>query len=122
MLLPRNRDWEAHGKHVEGIGLSGPSPPMVVYTGLGPPAAGWGVSPVGVVHLPVSQRLGSSVDRLSVNCRYGEYDESRRTKCRENVAHCTNSSRPLLTPPRDLTTVAEHRVALPRRSRRRGAW
>ena len=43
---------------------------------------------------PALMRLGSSIDRRSVNCRYGEDDESRRTKRRENVAHPSNSSRP----------------------------
>src|SRR5215203_3280315 len=49
---------------------------------------------LGIGNLAVSQRLGSSIDRRSVNCRYGEDDESRRTKRRENVAHPSNSSRP----------------------------
>src|SRR5215217_3036609 len=49
---------------------------------------------LGIGHLAVSQGLGSSVDRRSVNCGYGEHDEGRRTKCRESVAHCSNSSRP----------------------------
>jgi hypothetical protein len=48
---------------------------------------------LGVGYLAVSQRLGSSVDGRS-DCRHGEHDESRRTKCRESVAHCVNSSRP----------------------------
>ena len=49
---------------------------------------------LGISHLAVSQRLGSSIDGRSVKCRYGKDDESRRTKRRENVAHPSNSSRP----------------------------
>src|SRR5215207_1090049 len=67
----------------------GPSPTVLPSLSAAVPATF-----LGIGHLAVSQRLGSSIDRRSVNCRYGEDDESRRTKRRENVAHPSNSSRP----------------------------